>query len=232
MNGDLGVATGEQGTVLRYTEDSKLAEQVLKPLEDYLHGLGYTGYIDVNCIIDKHGTPWPLEFTMRPGWPLFQIQQALHKGDPCEWMLDLIDGKDTLKVSSQVAAGVVVTIPDYPYSQITKKENSGYPIWGITEEDAVKNIHFSEVQMGKGPDMVDGEVKLNVPMYVTAGDYVCTVSGTGATVEQATDRAYKTIKQKIEIPNSIMYRTDIGCRLEDQLDELHELGYCTDVDYC
>ena len=142
----------------------------LKPLEDYLHGLGYTGYIDVNCIIDKHGTPWPLEFTMRPGWPLFQIQQALHKGDPCEWMLDLIDGKDTLKVSSQVAAGVVVTIPDYPYSQITKKENSGYPIWGITEEDAVKNIHFSEVQMGKGPDMVDGEVKLNVPMYVTAGD--------------------------------------------------------------
>jgi phosphoribosylamine--glycine ligase len=218
--------------VLRYTEDSKLAEQVLKPLEDYLHGLGYTGYIDVNCIIDKHGNPWPLEFTMRPGWPLFQIQQALHKGDPCEWMLDLIDGKDTLKVSNQVATGVVITIPDYPYSQITKKENSGYPLWGITEEDCVKNIHLSEVQWGKGPEMDGDEVKLNVPMYVTAGDYVCTVSGTGATVEQAKDRAYKTIKQKIEIPNSIMYRTDIGCRLEDQLDELHDLGYCNDLDYC
>jgi phosphoribosylamine-glycine ligase len=147
-------------------------------------------------------------------------------------MLDLIEGRDTLKVSSQIAAGVVVTIPDYPYSQITKKENSGYPLWGVTEEDAVKNIHLSEVQMGKGPAMEDGELKLNVPMYVTAGDYVCTVSGTGATVEQAKDRAYKTIKQKIEIPNSIMYRTDIGCRLEDQLDELHDHGYCLDMDYC
>jgi phosphoribosylamine-glycine ligase len=69
-------------------------------------------------------------------------------------------------------------------------------------------------------------------MYVTAGDYVCTVSGTGATVEQAKDRAYKTIKQKIEIPNSIMYRTDIGCRLEEQLPLLQEHGYCTDMDYC
>lgn len=232
MNGDLGVATGEQGTVLRYTEDSKLAEEVLKPLEDYLHGLGYSGYIDVNCIIDKNGVAWPLEFTMRPGWPLFQIQQALHKGDPAEWMLNLLDGKDTLKVSSNIATGVVVTIPDYPYSQITKKENSGYPLWGITEEDAVKNIHLSEVQMGKGPTIKDGEVRLNTPMYVTAGDYVCTVSGTGPTVEAAKDRAYKTIKQKIEIPNSIMYRTDIGCRLEDQLPELQEHGYCTDMDYC
>jgi len=54
---------------------------------------------------------------MRPGWPLFQIQQALHKGDPAEWMLDLLDGKDTLKVSKDIACGVVVSIPDYPYSR-------------------------------------------------------------------------------------------------------------------
>lgn len=231
MNDDLGVATGEQGTVVRYTQESLLADRVLKPLEDYLHGLEYTGYVDVNCIIDRDGTPWPLEFTMRPGWPLFQIQQALHKGDPAQWMLDLLTGEDTLKVSGQVAVGVVIAIPDYPYSQITKKENSGYPLWGVTEEDAIKNIHFSEVQWGKGPQMEDGEVKLNVPMYVTAGDYVCTVSGLGPTVGDARDRAYKTIKQKIEIPNSIMYRTDIGCRLEKQLPLLHEHGYCPDLDY-
>lgn len=231
MNGDLGVATGEQGTVVRYTEDSKLADEVLKPLEDYLHGLNYTGYIDVNCIIDKHGTPWPLEFTMRPGWPLFQIQQALHKGDPAEWMLDSINGKDTLRVKDDVAVGVVITIPDYPYGNMTKKDNCGFPLWGVTEEDAVKNIHFSEVQMGKAPCMVNGEVHLNVPMYVTAGDYICTVSGTASTICEASDKAYKTIDKKIEIPNSIMYRTDIGCRLEKQLPELQDLGYCLDLDY-
>jgi len=231
MNGDLGVATGEQGTILRYTKDSLLAEQVLKPLEDYLHGLGYTGYIDVNCIIDEKGTPWPLEFTMRPGWPLFQIQQAVHKGDPAEWMLDMIDGKDTLKVSEDIACGVVVSIPDYPYSNLTKKECSGYPLFGITEEDAVKNIHLSEVKWGKAPSMENSKIKLDVPMYVTAGDYVLTVTGTGKTVEESKDKAYKLVDKKVEIPNSIMYRTDIGCRLEEQLPQLQKNGFATNMIY-
>jgi phosphoribosylamine--glycine ligase len=231
MNDDLGVATGEQGTILRYTEESKLVDKVLKPLEDYLHAHAYTGYIDVNCIITDDGTAWPLEFTMRPGWPLFQIQQALHKGDPAEWMLDLIDGKDTLKVSKDVACGVVISIPDYPYSRLTKKECSGYPLWGVTQEDAVTDIHLSEVQWGKAPEMNGDKVKLDQEMYVTAGDYVCTVTATGDSVGKSKDKCYKKIKDKIEIPNSIMYRTDIGCRLEDQIPKLNKMGYCNDLSF-
>lgn len=231
MNDDLGVATGEQGTILRYTESSHLADQVLKPLEDYLHAHSYTGYVDVNCIIDDKGKPWPLEFTMRPGWPLFQIQQAVHKGDPAEWMLDLLQGKDTLKVSKDIACGVVISIPDYPYSNLTKKECSGYPLFGLTKEDAVENFHLSEVQWGKAPSMDGDKVKLDTPMFVTAGDYIMTVTGTGDTVEKAKERCYKRIKDKVEIPNSIMYRTDIGCRLEKQLPILHKNGYSKDMDY-
>ena len=231
MNDDLGVATGEQGTVLRYTTESKLAQEVLAPLEGMLHGISYAGYIDVNCIIDKRGTPWPLEFTMRPGWPLFQIQQALHQGDPINWMRDLLDGKDSLRVSSSIACGVVISIPDYPYSRLTKKECSGYPLFGITEQDLIKNVHASEVQWGKAPEMNGDKIKMNVPMYVTAGDYVCTVSGTGDTVFDAAASAYRNIKKHIEIPNSIMYRTDIGYRLEKQLPDLHNAGYCKDIEY-
>lgn len=231
FNDELGPATGEMGTILRYTKESKLAECVLKPLEDLLHGLGYVGYIDVNCIITDDGTPWPLEFTMRPGWPLFQIQQALHRGDPAEWLVDLMDGKDTLSVSSKIACGVVIAMPDFPYGNIIKKENSGYPLFGLTEEDLIDNVHASEIQCGFGPDDSTGEVKLNVPMFVTAGDYICTVTGTGSTVEEAKCEAYKTIKKKIEIPNSIYYRTDIGCRLEEQLPKLQKMGYCLDMKY-
>lgn len=231
MNGELGVATGEMGTVLRYTEDSKLANEVLKPLEDYLHALNYTGYIDVNCIIDEQGQPWPLEFTMRPGWPLFQIQQALHKGDPAEWMLAMLDGKDILKVSTKVALGVSIVIPDYPYSKLTERQVTGYPLFGLTEEDSVNDIHFYEVKKGKAPSMEKGKVVLNTPTYVTAGDEVLVVSSTGETVKQARDKCYETIKKKIEIPNSIMYRTDIGCRLEEQLPRLHKLGYCMNLEY-
>jgi phosphoribosylamine--glycine ligase len=231
MNGDLGVATGEQGTVLRYTEESKLADQVLKPLEDYLKALRFTGYIDVNCIIDKKGFPWPLEFTMRPGWPLFQIQQALHKGDPVEWMVDLLAGKDTLRVFKDVAIGVVVSMPNYPTDNLTVAELTGYPLFNMTEEDGVGYFHFSEVKKSKFPSMVDGVVKLNQDGLVTTGNYVLTVSSKGKTVSEAKDGVYKRIKDKIEIPNSIMYRTDIGHRLEDQLDDLHALGYCLDLVY-
>mgnify|MGYP006293138093 CR=1 FL=1 len=146
-------------------------------------------------------------------------------------MLDSIDGKDTLKVSKDVACGVVISIPDYPYSRLTKKECSGYPLFGLTDDDLVGNIHASEVQMGEAPTMVDGEVKLKEKMFVTAGDYVCTVTGTGKTVEDAKCDTYDRIKKKIDIPNSIMYRTDIGCRLEKQLPELRSNGYCKDLKY-
>jgi phosphoribosylamine--glycine ligase len=231
MNDELGVNTGEMGTIIRYTQKSKLADEVLKPCEGMLHGLGYTGYVDVNCIIDGRGTAWPLEWTMRPGWPLFNIQNALHKGDPIEWMLDLINGKDTLRVSEDVACGVVISIPDFPYSRLTKKECSGYPLFDLTLEDALKDIHLSEVQWGKAPHMEGDKVKLNVPMYVTAGDYVCVVTGTGETVEESRDKCYSTIKRKIEIPNSVAYRTDIGKKLEDQLPEIQKHGYAKGVRY-
>jgi phosphoribosylamine--glycine ligase len=230
MDGELGVTTGEQGTIVRYTQDSKLAREMLVPLEDMLHGLGYTGYIDVNCIIDQKGQAWPLEFTMRPGWPLFNIQQSLHRGDPAEWMLNLLDGKDTLKVSDKIAAGVVISIPDYPYCTTPKKENTGYPLWGLTMEDAVNDVHLCEVMWGKGPAMEDGEVRDNVPMFVTAGDYICTVVGLGDSIEDAKESVYSKIKKKIYIPNSIAYRTDIGEKVQKSLEELQSHGYATGVE--
>jgi phosphoribosylamine--glycine ligase len=226
LAGDLGVSTGEEGTILYYTEDSLLADKVLKPLEGMLNGLGYTGYIDVNCIVDDKGVPWPLEFTMRPGWPLFMIQQALHKGDPAQFMLDLLDGKDTLKVSDKIACGVVVSMPPYPHDKGTpQSEHAGYPMFDLTMEDVTKNVHLASVMLGKAPAMVDGKVKLNHEQFVTAGNYVCIVTGTGETVEEASCDCYDRIKKKINIPNSIGYRIDIGKRLEKQLPELKKMGY-------
>jgi phosphoribosylamine-glycine ligase len=83
---------------------------------------------------------------------------------------------------------------------------------------------------GKAPAMVKGEVKLNQEQFVTAGNYVCIVTGTGKTVEDAREHCYDTIKKKIHIPNSIGYRIDIGCRLEEQLPPLRKMGF-TDKKY-
>jgi phosphoribosylamine--glycine ligase len=229
MNDDLGVATGEQGTVLRYVTSSRLARRVLKPITEQLERAGYVGYIDVNCIIDEKGNPWPLEFTMRPGWPTFNIQQALHEGDHVQWLVDLWNGKDAHNwVKNAVATGVVVSIPDYPYSRLTGKEVVGIPVYGLQPENW-ENTHPCQMMMGVAPKEIKGKF-VDVPMMVTAGDYVLVMSGTGHDVQTSSRSAYRRLKTLV-VPNSPMYRTDIGQRLRKQLPELQRMGYATGLEF-
>ncbi len=223
MNGEVGVNTGEMGTAMRYVtaEQSKLAREMLLPLEGELFRQGYSGYVDVAVIIDEKGNPWPLEFTTRPGWPLFQIQQVLHP-DPVQWMADSLAGVDSFEPLEEIAVGVVVTIPDFPYTRLTKKEVSGFPVWGITPRNRYW-VHPAEMKMGSAPCLEGGKI-VERPMLVTAGDYVLICTGVGDSVSEAAAGAYAVVKE-LEIPNSPMYRTDIGQRLEKQLPLLQALGY-------
>lgn len=226
MPGEIGVNTGEMGTAMRYVtaEQSLLARKVLLPLEAALIRSGYTGYIDVAVIIDKKGNPWPLEFTSRPGWPLFQIQQVLHK-DPAQWMLDALQGRDSFEVYPEIAVGVVVAIPDFPYGHLSRKDVCGYPVWGMTDKNRYW-IHPCEMMLGEAPVLENGKLKKEA-MMVTAGDYVLVTTGAGSSVDAAREGAYKHLKE-LEIPNSPIYRNDIGKRLETQLPELQKLGYATE----
>lgn len=227
MTGDMGPNCGEQGTVLRYVKTSKLANKVLKPLEDTLEKLGYLGYIDVNCIIDDKGNPWPLEFTCRLGFPTINIQLSLHKGDHAKWLMELAEGRDTRNWEfDQVAIGVVMSIPDYPYSHITRKEVVGVPLYGVTDK-IMPNIHLTHMMLGAAPQDVSGKV-VTMPMFVTAGDYCLVVTGTGVSVTEAKKQAYGTLK-KLSMPNSPMYRTDIGDRLRKQLPEIQKWGYAKEM---
>ncbi len=221
LEGDRGVATGEQGTVLRYTDKSLLADKVLAPLEEALVNSGHTGYVDVNCIIDAAGNPWPLEFTMRPGWPLFNIQQQLH-ARTAEWMAESLRGGVTRKNFStrHLALGVVVTIPDYPYGKYPREKVSGIPLFNM--EKYRSKLHPCELKMGMAPS--------EKPPYnpeqvmVSAGVYLIVGCGMGETVSEAKREAYKVV-ESLEIPNSPMWRPDIGTRLEKQLPKLHGMGY-------
>jgi phosphoribosylamine--glycine ligase len=229
MNDDLGCATGEQGTVLRFVNASRLARKVLKPLEEALERLGYTGYIDVNCIIEEDGTIWPLEFTMRPGWPTFNIQQALNTGDPIEWLFDLATGRDARNfLQDRLAIGVVMSIPDYPYSHITRKEVTGIPVYGI-DARLKKHVHPCEMMMEVVPAAVEGKI-VSLPMPCTAGDYVLVMTATGSSVSQAKQTVYSRLK-RLEVPNSPMYRTDIGDRLSRQLPILQKHGFATSLQF-
>jgi len=67
-------------------------------------------------------------------------------------------------------------------------------------------------------------------MAVTAGDYVLVMSAMGDTVYEAKQTAYRRLKH-LEIPNSPMWRTDIGDRLAKQLPELQANGFATGMTF-
>lgn len=222
MNDNLGCNTGEQGTVIKYVEkeESKLFQETLAKVEDQLHRLDYVGWVDIAVIVDEEGKARPLEYTARFGWPCFQIQQALHR-EPVEFMLDLLNGKDSFRPYKDIATGVVLTIPDFPYSHLTNKEVSGYPVYNLDEENPYRaNLHPCSLSWGEAPD---NKGKL-LPCFVSSGDYLLVSTGTGRTVEKSKDAAYEAIAS-VEVPNSKGYRTDIGDRLQRELPILHRLGY-------
>jgi len=76
----------------------------VKPTEDMFYGFGHAMYMDGNCITNGNSETWPLEWSVRPSWSLFQIQSGLHKGDLCSWMLG-ITKKDVIKNTTLLEGG-------------------------------------------------------------------------------------------------------------------------------
>lgn len=226
MGGEHGPNTGEMGTVCQYATTDKLAEQMLEPMAGILTAAGHRGDFAVNCGIDSKGNAWPFEFTCRLGWPAFFIQCASHKGDPVQWMRDLLDGEDTLKVRTDVAIGVVMAQPRWPYGHTPPSEAEGNPITGA--EDVWANLHPAQMMIAKGPTMEDGKV-VDRPTYQTTGDLVCVATGLGKTVETARKAVYDTVDE-VKFPNRI-FRDDIGCKLEAVLPKLHGWGYAEAMDF-
>lgn len=228
LSGNAGPNCGEAGTVLKYVAKSKLGDEVLAPLEEALIELQHLGDIDVNCIVDDKGQAWPLEFTMRLGWPAANILWGLHKDDPIEWMLDALHGIDSLETRNKIATGVVVAQPDYPYSTRTPEELEGVPIYGVTSKNE-PYLSPQAVKIEKMPDM-DGEKKvIDRPIWCTTGDYILVVSGQGSSVRQSTKRAYETLKE-LSLADMI-YRDDIGEKLEEEIPKLQAHGYAEEFNY-
>ncbi len=229
MAGDRGPNVGEMGTVVRFVPRSKLAEKVLKPLEDRLVRMKYTGYVDVNCIIDENGDPWPLEFTMRFGWPTFNIQQALLQKDSAEWLAGLAQGRDLRPFKPHsIAVGVVLGLPEFPYGKTPIEKMVGAPIYGLTGRTK-PHVHLCEAMQGRAPTDVEDKI-VDLPCLLTAGDYVLVASGTGDSVRQARGRAYQVLDQ-IAVPASPFWRPDIGQRLKKQLPQIQSQGYATGLQF-
>lgn len=230
MNDDLGVNTGEMGTVTRYTKESKLADMLMKPMEKTLKKIGYVGMLDMNCIVDeKDGTPWPMEWTARPGWPMWNIMQPLmDNDDPAQWMVDVIKGDSkSFKAKEGTCVGVVMANSDFPFNKKDEEDYLDFPV--LTDDldpKEIDNIHPCEIKLTKAMKMMGEKLVEDVPEWGTAGSYILVCTGTGATITEAKDKAYKLVK-KVRLGNDPQYRTDIGNRCEKALKKLHKFGFCT-----
>lgn len=221
MSGDLGPNTGEMGTVLRYVKTSRLAQKVLQPLEAQLEAIGYIGNIDVNCIIDDKGNPWPLEFTMRFGWPTFTIQMVLFEWDPIEFLYSLANGENTKGAYrlDDVAVGVIPCLPPFPATPKNYEDVIGIPIFEMSDD-----FSFEEVQAWKGDKSgIHAE-------FATAGMIIGVACGSGETVQLARRKAYRELDQ-LKMPASPFWRNDIGERLRGELPKLQQYGYAKDMRY-
>src|SRR5208337_2173439 len=218
MPGEIGTTTGEMGTVLMITKRSKLANQMLKPLEDELVNIGFLGDIDVNCIVDEHGTPWPLEFTTRFGYPALQIQMALMDDDPIAWMYALARyGTKPQFKQEVISLGVSMALAPFPYEPGPLELVTEFPVYGVTATNR-KKLHPYHLQKGHETE------------WATAGQYAMVVTGTSDTVTGASENAYRTLKQ-INIPGDVLYRNDIGRKLSEFIPKLQKHGYAMGFKY-
>jgi phosphoribosylamine--glycine ligase len=222
MPGGIGPNTGEMGNVCKYVDDSKLAQDFLLPLTDTLHALKFVGNFAMGLLVPKHGPLHPSECTARLGWPITFMQTHLHKQPMVEFFADLVHGKDALKVRRDHTCGVVMGIKPFPYESFAEPELcEGYPLLNITQED-MDHVHLGQVRAGK---CLVGDKLKEQDVFVTAGCYVACVVDRGRNVLEACDRAFERTKN-IRIPNSPLYRNDIGHKLADTISALQKKGYC------
>jgi len=79
------------------------------------------------------------------------------------------------------------------------------------------------MMMGEAPTEVGGQI-VTIPTPVTAGDYVLVMTAVGETVWETKQTVYRRLR-RLTVPNSPMYRTDIGDRLAKQLPLIQRQGY-------
>lgn len=213
--GELGELTGEMGTIVSYRGAQKLFNASLAQVAPLLRESGYCGYINLNMIVNEAGL-WPLEFTSRFGYPGFAICQALH-AEGWDAIFGRMLRRDGLQIATRpgFAAGVVLTVPPFPYSEGYEALSKGEPICvrpGLTAADRA-GLHFAEVARRAG-------------QLVTSGisGYVGVATGTGPSVGAASQAAYRLARQVV-VPN-LRYRTDIGQRVrQHDLARLAALGW-------
>jgi phosphoribosylamine--glycine ligase len=211
FTGDLGPDTGEMGTSMFWTNDSRIFSETLEKFESEFAKVNFQGYIDINCIVNKDGIH-PLEFTSRFGYPTISIQIEGFEMPIGEFFWKLASKEDfELKVKKGFQVGVRLVVPPFPFND-DKTYNVKSKNAKIYLESGTEGLHIEDVKLVENEWRIAG----------TSG-VVMIVCGTGMTMQEAHNMAYNRVK-KIHMPR-MYYRIDIGDRWKDDEKKLRDWGY-------
>jgi phosphoribosylamine---glycine ligase len=212
FNDEIGPQTGEMGTSGFWSGTNQLFNNTLLKMKDRLAATGYTGYIDINCIVNSRGI-YPLEFTCRFGYPTINLQiegvlskwgdflRAMARGEPFN-----------LRTNRGFQICVVIAVPPFPFIDPDSFRKFSEDAVVLFKKPMSEGIHPGDVRL------VEGDWRL-------AGNsgYAVVVTGSASTMDDARREAYNRVKN-IMIPN-MFYRTDIGERWHREGDLLQTWGY-------
>ncbi len=199
-DGDAGPNTGGMGAFAPVDSvDSDLADMIvadmMQPVVDVMEarGIPFQGSLYAGIILTDDG-PRILEFNARFGDPEAQVVLPLVEGDFLAALLACAEGRltpDMLRPRPGYAVCVVLAAANYPGAP-----RRGDVISGIEDLNANDLIVFH------------AGTSISAEGLVTAGGRVLGVTGLGATLQAARDRAYAAVEQ-IEFTDK-QYRTDIA----------------------
>ena len=196
--GDQGLNTGGMGSISPnplYDKEleSYCLEHVCYPVIEGLReeGRPFKGILYCGLILSENG-PQVLEFNARFGDPETQVILPRLKTDLVDIFESVIDGTlDELKIEWETDAAATVVLASAGYPEAYEK---GFPITGLDAAGEVTIFHAGTRREGD--------------TILTNGGRVLNVTGRGATVAEALEKAYAGC-ERIQFENKIM-RTDIG----------------------
>ncbi len=181
-DGDTGPNTGGMGSFspvpgFGADEVAQLVEQIHRPvIEELAHrGAPFVGVLFAGLMLTESG-PKVLEFNARFGDPETQSILPRLDGDVLGALAAAAGGDLNgveLAVSNEAAVTVVLAAAGYP-----ERSDVGTPIAGIEDAEAAGALVFHAGTALRGERLV------------TNGGRILSVTGTGATVAEARDRAY------------------------------------------
>jgi len=212
--GDIGMFTGEIGTLMFWDKPNNLFRVTLEKMLPALRESGYIGYIDINCIVNGRGI-YPLEWTTRFGYPTISVQLEGIITRAGEWLYRLAHRETfELKTKNGFQIGVGILVPTYFADSSDKETIEIYHDLPILFKKSanVEGVHIYDVKIDEGVWRIAG-----------SSGYLLAVTGSGTTVVEAQRQAYLRV-QNIMVQN-MFYRTDIGAKWFEDRDKLHTWGY-------